>query len=347
MDNYRSGSEEEVSVSPLRPDIRIGLVLMNKFTLHSVAELIEPIRFAADVSFLSRQIFCQWEWMTCDNQPVTSSCGLTVTPTAPFNLHAEWDYVVFAGGLLDETRHPPPWLLREMTALQRQRIPIIALCSATFMVAKAGLLDGKKCAIHFTTRDEFRQRFPLVTPIIDQTYISDGGIISCPVGTSRALALDIIQQHCDELRAIKVHKYLLMEEEKKRSSASNSIRSGSELKTYDDELVRRAITYMRQHLSSPEPLHYITDYLHVSSRQLNQVFMHNTGETAAAYWRKLRLEQARKLMISSNVSINNIARSCGFSDASHLISWFRKQYGETPSDYRKRRRYVGRLIHPS
>lgn len=346
MDNYLCGSGGEASVPPLRPDIRIGLVLMNKFTLHSVAELIEPIRFAADVSFLSRQIFCQWEWMTCDNHPVTSSCGMVVTPTAKFNLHAGWDYVAFAGGLLDETRHPPPWLLEEMTTLQRLRIPIIALCSATFMVAQAGLLDGKKCAIHFTTRDEFRQRFPQVTPVIDQTYISDGGIISCPVGTSRTLALDIIQQHCDELRARKVHKYLLMEEEKKRSGASSGMRTGGELKTYDDELVRRAIIYMRQHLSSAEPLHHITGYLHVNSRQLNQVFMRNTGDTAAAHWRKMRLEQARELTISSNMSINRIASACGFSDASHLISWFRKQYGETPSDYRKRRRNVGRLIHP-
>jgi len=346
MDNEGRGSEAEASLAPLRPDIRIGLVLMNKFTLHSVAELIEPIRFAADVSFLSRQIFCQWEWMSCDNQPVIASCGMIVTPTAPFNLHAGWDYVVFAGGLLDETRHPPPWLLHEMAGLQRRRIPIIALCSATFMVAQAGLLDGKKCAIHFTTRDEFRQRFPQVTPIVDQTWVSDGGIISCPVGASRALALDIIRQHCDELRAKKVHKYLLMEEGKKKAGAPHGIPAGGELKTWDDDLLRRAIVYMRQHLSSPEPLHHITDYLQVSSRQLNRAFICHTGETAAAHWRKLRLEQARKLMVSSSESINSIARTCGFSDASHLIVWFRKQYGETPSDYRKRRRDVGRLIHP-
>ncbi len=60
MDNYPNPTTDEPAL-PLRPDIRIGFVLINKFTLHCVSELIEPIRFAADVSFLSRQIFCQWD----------------------------------------------------------------------------------------------------------------------------------------------------------------------------------------------------------------------------------------------------------------------------------------------
>jgi len=344
MDNYPN-IDPALSAPPLRPDIRIGFVLMNNFTLHCVAELIEPIRFAADVSFLSRQIFCQWEWMSCDNQPVTSSCGMCITPTTRFDLDANWDYVVFAGGLLDETRHPADSLLREMVTLQQQRTPIITLCSATFMAAKAGLLNGKKCAIHFTTRDEFRQRFPQVTPVIDQTYISDGGIISCPVGTARDLALDIIQQHCGELRTRKVHKYLLMDEPKRRASPGTIARQPA-LKTYDDQLVQRTIAYMLQHLAEPEPLHIMTESLQITLRQLNQAFLRSTGDTAAVHWRKLRLEHARKLMTGSNLSINSVAKSCGFSDASHLITWFRKQYGETPADYRKRRRDVGRLITP-
>ncbi|WAH61689.1 hypothetical protein LZ023_39160 (plasmid) [Pseudomonas silvicola] len=101
--------------------------------------------------------------------------------------------------------------------------PHYYLCSATFMAAQAGLLEGKKCGrFNFTTRDEFRQRFPSVTPVIDQTYLSDGGIISCPVGTARDLAMDIILQHCGELRAKKVQKYLLVEESKKRQAAQHA-----------------------------------------------------------------------------------------------------------------------------
>ncbi len=90
-----------------KPDLTIGFLLMNHFTLASVADLVESLRFAADESFSSRQIFCRWEWMTCDNQPVTASCGLSVTPTDQLDFSKPWDYFVLAGGLLEETRDPP------------------------------------------------------------------------------------------------------------------------------------------------------------------------------------------------------------------------------------------------
>ena len=60
------------SHSEPKPDLTIGFLLMKHFTLASVAGLVESLRFAADESFSSRQIFCRWEWMTCDDQPITT-----------------------------------------------------------------------------------------------------------------------------------------------------------------------------------------------------------------------------------------------------------------------------------
>ncbi len=106
----------------------------------------------------------------------------------------------------------------------------------------------------------------------------------------------------------------------------------------------RAIEFMKHHLDKPVPLEQVAEFVGVTSRQLNRAFVVGTSETASAYWRKLRLEHARKLMANSSNSINAIASASGFADASHLISWFRKQYGETPATYRKRRREVERLL---
>ncbi|HFV9244244.1 TPA: GlxA family transcriptional regulator [Enterobacter bugandensis] len=327
-----------------KPDLTIGFLLMRQFTLASVAGLVESLRFAADESFSSRQIFCRWEWMTCDDQPVTASCGLPVSPTGKLDFSKAWDYFVVAGGLLEETRNPPEWLLQALRELHARNIPIITLCSGAFVAGNAGLLDGRHCAIHFTTRDEFRQRFPKAIPVIDKTYIKDGGIISCPGGTAIDLAADLIRRHCGLVRSQKVLKYLLVDDTPQPASKGRQKASLTAPEGYENELVSKVIGFMKHHLDSPIPLADVADFAGVTFRQLNLIFTKCTGHSAAVYWRSMRLEQARKLMADSSNSINAIAAATGFSDASHLISWFRKQYGETPSSFRKRRREVEKLV---
>ncbi|MDD9244059.1 helix-turn-helix domain-containing protein [Enterobacter soli] len=327
-----------------KPDLTIGFLLMRQFTLASVAGLVESLRFAADESFSSRQIFCRWEWMTCDNQPVTASCGLPVSPTATLDFSKAWDYFVLAGGLLEETRNPPEWLLQALRDLHARNIPIITLCSGAFVAGNAGLLDGRHCAIHFTTRDEFRVRFPKAIPVIDKTYIKGGGIISCPGGTAIDLAADLIRQHCGLVRSQKVLKYLLVDDASRPVGKAKHNIPLNAPDVYENELVSKVIAFMQHHLDSPIPLGDVADFAGVTFRQLNLIFTKCTGHSAAVYWRSMRLEQARKLMADSSNSIDAIAAATGFSDASHLISWFRKQYGETPSSFRKRRREVEKLV---
>ena len=76
----------------IKPDLRVGFVLIEQFTLAPVAGLVESLRFAADESFRSLQIFCQWDWMTLNNQAVIASCGMQVVPTQTFNLFNNYDY---------------------------------------------------------------------------------------------------------------------------------------------------------------------------------------------------------------------------------------------------------------
>mgnify|MGYP000450080438 CR=1 FL=1 len=85
----------------------------------------------------------------------------------------------------------------------------------------------------------------------------------------------------------------------------------------------KVIEFMKHHLDSPVPLAEVADFAGVTFRQLNLIFTQCTGHSAAVYWRRMRLEQARKLMADSSNSINAIATATGFADASHLIAWFR------------------------
>lgn len=325
----------------VHPDVRVGFILMNHFTLVPVAGLVDSLRFAADKSFRSQQIYCQWDWMTCNDQPVTASCGMPILPTKPFNLDAHYDYIVVAGGLMSETRNPPEWLLDALRKVHAAGVRIVGLCSGSFVLGKAGLLDGRRCAIHFTIRDEFVERFPKATALMDKSYVDDGGIITCPGGTAIDLAASMIRRHCGEIRAQKGLAYLLADD-----TFEHIPDHGEKVEphVYQNEIVRKAIAYMRDNLSDSASLKEVAAYAGTNPRQLHRAFLSNTNDAPANYWRKLRLEQARKNLAETSMSVTTIAMKCGFSDASHFILWFRKQYGETPYAYRKRRHEVERLL---
>jgi len=325
-----------------KPDLRVAFILLNQFTLTPVSGLVESLRFAADISFRSQQIFCQWDWMTLNNQAVTASCGMSIQPTCPLvrqNL-LSYDYIALAGGLLEETRNPSDTLLELLRYIRAQDRPIISLCSASFVLAKAGLLDGRKAAIHFTIRDEFIQRFPKVTAIEEENFVDDNSIITCPGGLAIDLATYIIRKHCGDIRAQKVLKYLLEGGLLEKSSLSIP---KIQPHVYQNQIVHKAIAFMQENLSAVPSLKAVAKHAGTSTRQLHRAFLTNTHEAPACYWRKLRLEHARKKLADSSAHVTTIAIECGFSDASHFIAWFRKQYGETPAAYRKRRHEVERI----
>lgn len=350
MKHVSCNTYDEVSptietLSKIHPDLRVAFILMDKFSLAPVSGFVESLRFAADKSFRSLQIYCKWDWMTFNNQPVTASCGLSVHPTRPLDLNAlkeNYDYIVIAGGLLSETRQPPENLLTILKDIHQVKIPIIALCSGCFVLANAGLLDGRKCAIHFTTRDEFAKRFPQTIPLVDKTYIEDHGIFTCPGGTAIDLAADLIRLHCGDIRAKKSLDYLLINVETDKSKSGNTT-DLNQADSYENNMVSKAIAFMRENLATHIMLKEVAEYVGTSPRQLHRAFIASTNEPPANYWRRLRLEHARKLLANTNTHITTIAIECGFSDSSHFILWFRKQYGETPFTYRKRRHEVEKL----
>lgn len=332
-------------LSEFQPDMRVAFILMDKFTLAPVTGLVESLRFAADQSFRSHQLYCRWDWITINDEPILASCGLSINPTKAFDLHSlktEYDYVVLAGGLLSETRQPSEQLLYVVKEVHAAKIPLIALCSSSFVLGNAGILDGRKCAVHFAIRDEFMRRFPKAIALVDKSYAEDKGVFTCPGGIAIDLAANLIRHHCGDVRAQKGLEYLLINNEKNWFNPHKAAVFESP-DIYENVLVSKAIAYMSDNLSAHVTLKQVAEYARTSPRQLHRAFVASTGEAPANYWRKLRLEHARKLLSNSNVYVTTIANECGFSDASHFILWFKKQYGETPYAYRKRRHGVDML----
>lgn len=318
------------------PDIRIGFVLTPGFTVLPLAGFIDAVRHSADEADKSRQVFCHWEVLGADLNAVTSSAGLSVIPWKTFEEAGRYDYVVIVGGLISQLGDIPPSTLEFIRTQYEAGVKLVGLCTGSFAIARAGLLSGKRAAIHAHHRGEFLELFPETTPIDTELYVSDSGIITCPGGTAAIdLAVEILIEHCGRSRGTKGLTALVVDEH--RAAHEIGRLPFDDLDNCGNWRVEQAIGIMRQRLSNPDTTQTLAQMLGSTVRQLNRAFQEQAGASPQAVWREMRLQHARWRLMNSKRSVTHTAHECGFSDSSHFSRWFKLRFGETPRQYRQLR----------
>lgn len=318
--------------------LRVGFVLGHDFTLTPVAGFVDALRLAADREDDSRQIHCAWEFIGPDHQLRRASCGLQVRPTAGYERDpAEFDYIVVVGGRMVATRRPDPDLLDYLRRAGRAGVALVGLCTGGFLLAQAGLMDGLRCCVHFSCQREFAQRFPRSIPVTDANFVIDGDIVTCP-GSIAAIdvASYLIDRHCSPARARKAQNYLLMMPEHPRLNFPE--RPYASRIDGAHRITVEGVRIMEMNVHRPCPVHEIAMQLNVTPARLTRHFRNDLGTTPAAFWRELRLQQARLLLRDTSRSVTEIAYETGFSDAAHFCKAFRRQANTTPHDYRRNAR---------
>lgn len=318
------------------PDLRLGFILTPAFTILPLAGFIDAVRHSSDEADRSRQVFCHWEVLSADMEPIRSSAGLSVTPWKTFRDAGQYDYLVIVGGLIDRLEEIHPDTLAFISAQHKSGVKLVGLCTGSFAIAKAGLLDGKRAAIHAHHRLEFLEMFPNAVPVENELYVSDDGIITCPGGTAAIdLAVEILIEHCGRSRGMKGLTALVVDEH--RSAHEVGRLPYQDLEYCGNWRVEQAAKIMRQKLREPHTTQKLAKMLGSTVRQLNRVFQEYANATPQEVWRDMRLQHARWRLMNSKRTITQIAHECGFSDSSHFSRWFKARFGETPSEYRKHR----------
>lgn len=323
----------------IKPDMRVGFILSPRFTLLSFASFIDALRHAADEADFSRQIYCHWKIIAPSLQPVTASCGVEVCPQETFPDPREFDYIVVVGGQL-------PWCLEqcdEITPYLRTayaaNVSIVGLCTGSFLLAQAGLLDGRHCAIHTAHLRQMQSLFPKVLADTDRIYANDDEIFTCPGGTAALdLAFALIGERCGRARAIKGLRALLLDAQ--RTARHVPHRPFGHLVASGNRKVEQAAELMEGQIAAPHSIATLARQLNTSARELNRLFTKHAGKPPAAVWRDMRLDQGHWLLLNSTRTVTQIALECGFADGAHFCRWFKRTYGETPRDFRNRRREV-------
>ena len=324
------------------PNLRIAILLCPSFTLNSMASFVDTLRLAADREDRSRQHYFAWDFISLDSKPLRASCGLEVTTTATLNDLARYDAVAVCGGLLPGLAdiHPEAFAHLRAAAMRSQRI--IGLCTGSFVMARAGLLEGRRAAVHFDMLGAFVQNFPNVHAVTNENFVVDGNMVTSPGSlTSIEVAAYLVARYGDQGRARKAINYLLFK-------PAEALRLDSppyaEALTHASQLTLEAVRAMEFRLDTPTSIDSLARSLNTSRARLHRAFERDLKTTPSAFWRKIRLFAARQQLQGRRRTITEIAYDMGFCDTAHFCHVFKKQFGLTPHEYREREEHQTREL---
>ncbi|WP_018152926.1 GlxA family transcriptional regulator [Leeia oryzae] len=316
-------------------ELRVGILLWPQFPLLSLAGLCDALRHAADVGDQSRQIRCSWKIIGLEGQMVTSSCGVEIPVQASITEPLEVDYVAVIGGLLPAMKSADGRYVQFLQKLAKANMPLIGICTGSFVLAYAGLMKDKTACVHAYHVGDWRAAFPELKYVTNCDYHFDGDRVTCAGGMSIVeLAAELIRLHCGPDRAAKVIHQMTVTH--RRSGSLISRKHALGYASTDNEKLQAAIILMEKNIAIPLEISVIARLLHTSSRQLERIFWAETECSPSDFYRKLRLKYGCWLITTSDMPISTIAYECGFSDAAHFIRHFRKLYGTPPGQLRKR-----------
>jgi len=319
-----------------RPEasLSVAFILLPEFTLFAFSGFVDALRIAGDKADDSQQKECRWTVIAPTLQPVRANCGIEIMPWEVFPDPAGYDYVVVIGGRVEPQRSVDPKILAYLRRAANQGSSIVGVCTASFVLARAGLMQNRKCCVHWIHGPEFEEEFPDIEIESGTIFLEDRDRITCSGGRSAAdVALYLIEKHCGAASARKAATGMVIEEMRGHQAPQPH----SEASWYGDignPLVRCSINVMDRFLTDRLSMREVAKRLQVSENTLYRSFNKTIGVSPAKLYRLMRLANGHWGLHHTSSSISEIAYCYGFSDVSHFTLLHGQYYGMTPAKAR-------------
>jgi transcriptional regulator GlxA family with amidase domain len=295
----------------------------------SYAAAVEPLRAANQ---LSGEPLYRWWHAAPGKGPVAASNGVAVIPDFTPKDAAYADLVFVCAGGNPATFDDPAtigWLRR----LARQGVTIGGISGGPYVLARAGLLDGRRATLHWEHAAAFHEAFPDVD-VVPSLFVIDGDRVTCSGGVS---ALDMMvaligRDHGHDLAAAVGEWFLLTHIREGMGPQRMELRHRLGV---SDEGLLAVLRAMEGHLEQPKRREELARLAGISLRQLERLFRTRLGRSIHAHYLSLRLTRARQLLRETSMPILDVAISTGFGSASQFARAFARAYGEPPSRHRR------------
>lgn len=316
-------------MKPDRP-VRLAFLLLPQFSMMAFSAALEPLRAANRLA--ATQLY-DWRLVSNDGQPVMASNGIAITVNDSRETLVQPDLLVACVGLepLDAATNPQlrGWLRR----LSGHGCQVGGISGGAFLLAEAGLLDGRRCTVHWEFAEQFAARYPR-TRLVPDLFVADEGAFTCSGGTAALdLMLHFIREHHGAEMAVAVAEQFIhprIRDHGDRQRMTPDQRYGllpSKLATI--------VEHMEANLAEPLELTVLAANAELSTRQVERLFRKHLGSAPAVFYMELRLQQARHLLRETARPVRTIALDCGFGSSSHFCHAYRRHHGHSPMRERK------------
>ncbi|MDR6607758.1 GlxA family transcriptional regulator [Pseudomonas synxantha] len=213
-----------------------------------------------------------------------------------------------------------------------------SICSGAFVMAQAGLLDGRRATTHWAYARELQARFPAIKVEADRIYVIDGSIwtsAGMTAGIDLALAM-VEKDHGAELARAVAQKLVMYH---RRAGGQSQHSALLELEPKSDR-IQTVLGYAREHLAQPLSVEQLAQVANLSPRQFSRAFRAETGQSPAKAIENLRLEAARQMLERGRLTLDQIALETGFSDRRRMRETFLRAFGQPPQVIRRNARVL-------
>jgi len=224
-----------------------------------------------------------------------------------------------------------PWLRRF-----HARIPtVVSICTGAFVLAAAGVLDGRRATTHWMFLNELRARYPAVDVVDEGIFVKDGRVwTSAGITTGIDLMLSMVEDDHGHRVAMAVARRLVLF--LRRSGNQAQFSAALQRQEKEPPRLRDISTFVLEHIDEPMLVERIARRTGMSARTLSRWCREHLGESPAALVRRLRVDEARRLLEETSLPLKDITARTGLGDASTLWRVFTQRLGVTPAAYRQR-----------
>jgi len=271
---------------------------------------------------------------------LTANCGLRFHADKTFRqLRGKIDTLLVAGGDAIEQNKINPEAVRWLKQIAKRARRVGSVCTGAMLLARAGLLDGRRVTTHWNWCETLVRRAPRADVDPDPIFVRDENIYtSAGVTTGMDLALALVEEDYGSRLALETARNLVLY--LRRPGGQSQFSAALSLQATDRKPLRELEAWVLEHLDTPLTVPDLAQHLAMSPRNFARVFTREMKTTPAKFVERLRVEAARRRLEESQNSMETIANECGFGSVNSMRNVFQRTLKISPGQYRRHFRHA-------